>query len=289
MLPFRACSTQAQANRLFGRGPWAARLTFCSLLALGLIFLGETAAAAEEETETLVGEVVQYPWLGTAMTVTVILLILAGLITPIVLIDRIRHFRGVRQTKRDLAVLAEKYPSFAWPTVRTRVDQAVRKFYDLWATVDLTGAAKYMTPEFFSAQQNQLKKWKKEGKQIVRRLNRLRRIEPLAVSVEDDKNPSWIRVEVTLDRADYQCDPYTRQVVKGKQELQKGVHEIWWMVYNGKHWVLKAIEDGTAILNWASWKNRIDTSVLDYKRAKESSGEMATAGEAVPSKSTAAK
>ena len=246
-----------------------------SFWVLGIAVL--SGAASEEDAPTLVSEVASYPWLGTTLTICLILIILAGLVTPIVLIDRIRHFRGIRQTKRDLAHLAVNYPWFAWPTVRTRTDQAVRKYYDLWATVDLTGAAKYLTPEFFAAQQNQLKRSKKEGKQIVRRLNRLRRLDPLAVAVEDNSSPSWIRVEVTLDRVDSLSDHDPRKADKGKQEIQKNVHEIWWLVYNGNNWVVKAIDDGTAILTWASWKNRLDTSLLEYKKTKNSSGELPVA------------
>jgi len=286
MLQAMAFFSRLSSSRGSGPQRCAARRALVACVALGLI--GLCGAAVSEDGELRASEVVRYPWLGTAATVGLILIILAGLVMPIILIDRIRHFRGVRQTKRDLARLAEKYPWFSWPTVRSRADQAVRKYYDLWATVDLTGAAKYMTPEFFAAQQDQLKRWKKEGKQIVRRLNRLRRLDPLAVAVEDDSSPSWIRVEVTMDRVDYLNDHYTRQTVKGKQELQKGVHEIWWLVYNGKSWVVKSIEDGTSIQNWANWKNRVDTSLLEYKKAK-SSGELPVAEGAAPASSAMSK
>jgi hypothetical protein len=197
-----------------------------------------------------------------------------AIVVPLVLYDRFKYSRGAAQTKRDLAMLAAKYPYFEWLPLKKRVEQSVRKVYDLWSTVDLTSASKFLSPEFFAKQQAELKQWQKEGRQIVRRLSKLRRIEPIAVAVENDKSPSWVRVVVLLDRVDYHRDSYTLEVVHGTSTPQHNVEEVWVMAYNGKKWIVQDVEDNSNAVQWAAWPNQLDTTVLDYKATKSSSADV---------------
>jgi hypothetical protein len=219
------------------------------------------------------------PWRNSMYFIAAVVVLFVAIVVPLLLYDRFKYSRGAAQTKRDLARLAEKYPYFEWLSLKKRVEQAVRKVYELWPTADLSGALKLLSPEFFAKQQAELKKWEKEGRQIVRRLSRLRRIEPLAVSVEDDKTPSWVRVIVLLDRVDYHRDAYTLELVHGASTPQYNVEEVWVMSYNGKKWVVQDVEDNTQAVHWAAWPNRLDTTVLDYKASKGTNAPAAAEAE----------
>lgn len=198
-----------------------------------------------------------------------LLLIAAIILFPLIAYAYLAERAGIRHTKRDLAKLATKYPWYDWDTFRKRVNQTVRKIADVWATGDLSPAAKFMTSDYFASQQQLVRRWHDEGKQIVYKLDKVNRIEPLAVRVEDEQTWSWIRVLVNVDCVDYMRDESTREVIKGEAGKTNGFECVYCFVYQQGEWLLNGIEKGSTSLTWATTKNQVDTTWLDYARAKE--------------------
>jgi hypothetical protein len=206
------------------------------------------------------------------------LILLAALILfPLILYVKIREAAGIRRTKADLAQLAAKFSWFEWLAVRDRIQQAVKGIGKVWASGDLSPAAKYMTADYCASQQELLDRWKDEGKEIVYRVEKVRKIEPLAVRVEDEEAYSWIRVLVVVDCVDYMRDQYTKEVVKGEVGKTSGFESVWCFVHQGQEWLLNGIEEGSTSMAWATTKNHVDTSFLDYARAQQRQTERAPA------------
>lgn len=206
------------------------------------------------------------------------LLLLATLILlPLIIYVKIREVAGIRRTKADLAHLASKFSWFEWLTIRDRIQQAVKEIGKVWASGDLSPAAKYMTAAYCSSQQELLDRWKDEGKDVVYRVEKVRKIEPLAVRVEDEETYSLIRALVVVDCVDYMRDQYTKEVVKGDVNKSSGFESVWCFVYQGQEWLLNGIEEGSTSMAWATTKNHVDTSFLDYARAKQRQTERAPA------------
>jgi hypothetical protein len=192
-----------------------------------------------------------------------LLLLASILLAPLLIYAELALAAGIRRTKKDLARLAQKYPWFEWPTIRKRVEAAVRRIGSVWASGDLTSAAAFMTEDYFTSQQELLSRWIDEGKFIVYRLDKVRKIEPLAVEVEDAENYSTIRVLVTVDCLDYMRYRNSSEVVKGKAEPERGFNSIWCLIHHDGQWLLNGIEDGAQSLVWATEKNLVDTKFLD--------------------------
>ncbi len=192
-----------------------------------------------------------------------LMLIACILLSPLILYVHYKKSAGIRKTKGDLAVLAEKYNWFEWTALRTRIKKVVRDIAKVWDSGDLSSVSSCMTSDYFASQQELLQRWLDEGKQIVYRLEKIQHIEPLAVSVEDEETHSWIRVLVTVDCVDYMRDRHTLEVIKGEVGMTTGFRSVWVFVYQNREWLLAGIEEGSTTLSWASAKNRIDTSYLD--------------------------
>ncbi|MBS0206484.1 MAG: hypothetical protein JSS49_26650 [Planctomycetes bacterium] len=201
-----------------------------------------------------------------ALIVGCLLLLLVILLLPLFLYAMYAESSGIRKTKADLAVLAAKYRWFDWLGIRDRVNKAVRDIASVWATGNLSSVAPLMTPDYFASQQALLERWVDEGKQIVYRLEKVRRIEPLAVSVESAEAYSWIRVLVSVDCVDYMRDRHTMEVVKGDVDVSRGFESVWCFVYQDRQWLLNGIEEGSTSLTWATTKNSVDTSYIDSGR-----------------------
>lgn len=198
-----------------------------------------------------------------AVIVGCLLLGLVILLLPLFIYALYAESSGIRKTKADLAVLAAKYRWFDWLGIRDRVNKAVRDIAGVWATGNLSSVAPLMTPEYFGTQQASLQRWIDEGKQIVYRLEKVRKIEPLAVSVESAESYSWIRVLVSVDCVDYMRDELTKEICKGEIDVTKGFESVWCFVYRDRQWLLNGIEEGSTSLTWATTKNSIDTSYLE--------------------------
>lgn len=211
------------------------------------------------------------------------LLVLGILLAPLLIYAWYAEAAGIRKTKTDLAVLAEKYRWFAWKGIRKRAEQAVRDIADVWATGDLSSVASLMTPEYFGSQQGTLQRWVDEGKQIVYRLEKVGRIEPLLVTVESAESHSSIRVLVSVDCVDYMRDNITLEVCKGEVGVTHGFESVWCFIHRDGEWLLHGIEEGSKSLVWATTKNEIDTSYLDsvrrpdQKQTREQTGKPARA------------
>jgi hypothetical protein len=190
-------------------------------------------------------------------------LLAAIILLPLILYVYFAERAGIRKTKSDLKLLAEKYDWFEWPELRRRIEQTVEQIASVWASGNLTSAASFMTPDYFASQQEMLARWVDEGKQIVYRLQKIGRIEPLAVSVEDEETHSWIRVLVTVDCIDYMRDEDTKEVVKGDTGTTTGFESVYVFVHQNGEWLLSGIEKGSSSLTWAKEKNRIETRYLD--------------------------
>ena len=211
------------------------------------------------------------------------------LLLPLILYVKYKESAGIRKTKRDLAALADKYDWFEWTAIRARIKQAVRGIAKVWASGDLSSVSSFMTADYFSSQRELLTRWLDEGKQIVYRLEKIQRIEPLAVSVEDAETHSWIRVLVTVDCIDYVRDQYTHEVVKGDVGTTSGFESVWLFVHQNGEWLLNGIEQGSTSLTWASEKNRVDTSYLDNVWSKrQTTGGSARVSTRVGAKSQSA-
>lgn len=204
-----------------------------------------------------------------ALIVGSLLLVLVILLLPLFIYAKYAESSGIRKTKADLAVLAAKYRWFDWLGIRDRVNKAVRDIASVWATGDLSSVAPLMTPDYFGTQQASLQRWIDEGKQIVYRLEKVRKIEPLAVSVESAEAYSWVRVLVTVDCVDYMRDTHTMEICKGEIDTTKGFESVWCFVYRDGQWLLNGIEEGSTSLTWATTKNSIDTSYLDSVRGPQ--------------------
>ena len=192
-----------------------------------------------------------------------LLLVACILLLPLILYVQYKKSAGIRKTKSDLAVLADKYNWFEWTTLRARIKLAVRDIGKVWSSGDLSSVSSFMTSDYFASQQELLRRWQDEGKQIVYRLEKIQRIDPLAVSVEDEATHSWIRVLVTVDCVDYMRDQHTLEVIKGEVGTTSGFRSVWVFVHQNGEWLLSGIEDASTAFAWASEKNRIDTSYLD--------------------------
>ena len=203
-----------------------------------------------------------------------LMLIAFILFLPLILYVQYKEWAGIRKTKSDLAKLAMKYNWFEWTALREQIKQTVRDIAKVWASGDLSSVSSSMTEDYFNSQQELLRRWVDEGKQIVYRLEKIQRIEPLAVSVEDEETHSWIRVLVTVDCVDYMRDEHTREVIKGDIGTTSGFESVWVFVHQKKEWLLSGIEQGSTSLSWASEKNRIDTSYLDsiWSKRQKTSG-----------------
>ena len=218
-----------------------------------------------------------------------LMLIACILLFPLILYVQYKEAAGIRKTNNDLAVLAEKYNWFEWTTLRTRVKQAVKEIANVWATGDLSSVSSFMTSDYFASQQELLRRWLDEGKQIVYRVEKIQRIEPLAVSVEDEETHSWIRVLVKVDCVDYMRDRHTLEVIKGEVGTTTGFESVWVFVYQNGEWLLSGIEEGSTSFAWAKEKNRIDTSYLDSVwNKKQKVGNAAKASARTGTKSQAA-
>ena len=199
------------------------------------------------------------------------MLIACILLLPLILYVQYKEAAGFRKTKYDLAVLAEKYNWFEWTTLRTRVKQAVKEIANVWATGDLSSVSSFMTSDYFASQQELLRRWLDEGKQIVYRVEKIQRIEPLAVSV------------------DYMRDRHTLEVIKGEVGTTTGFESVWVFVDQNGEWLLSGIEEGSTSFAWAKEKNRIDTSYLDSVwNKKQKVGNAAKASARTGTKSQAA-
>jgi hypothetical protein len=196
-------------------------------------------------------------------------LLAAIILLPLILYVKIREWSGIRKTKQDLAALAAKFSWFEWLSIRDRIKKAVKEIGKVWASGDLSSVAKFMTPEYFTSQQELLNRWKDEGKDITYRVEKIRKIEPLALRVEDEETYSWIRALVVIDCVDYMRDGITKEVVKGEVGKTSGFESVWCFVYRNGEWLLNGIEEGTTSMAWASSKNHVDTSYLEYARAKQ--------------------
>lgn len=204
-----------------------------------------------------------------AIIVGCLFLGLVILLLPLIMYAKYAESRGIRKTKADLTTLASQYRWFDWLGIRDRVNQAVRDIAGVWATGDLSSVAPLMTPEYFGTQQASLQRWVDEGKQIVYRLEKIRKIEPLAVSVESAEAYSWVRVLVTVDCVDYMRDTHTMEICKGEVDTTKGFESVWCFVYRDRQWLLNGIEEGSTSLTWATTTNSIDTSYLDSGRGPQ--------------------
>ena len=203
-----------------------------------------------------------------------LMLIAFVLFLPLILYVQYKEWAGIRKTKSDLARLAMKYNRFEWTALRAQIKQTVTDVAKVWASGDLSSVCSSMTADYFNSQQELLQRWVDEGKQIVYRLEKIQRIEPLAVSVEDEETHSWIRVLVSVDCVDYMRDQHTREVIKGEIGTTSGFESVWVFVHQKKEWLLSGIEQGSTSLSWASEKNRIDTSYLDsiWSKRQKTSG-----------------
>jgi hypothetical protein len=192
-----------------------------------------------------------------------LLLIAVVLLLPLMLYIKYKESAGIRRTKKDLAVLADKYSWFEWLAIRDRVNQAVRKIGQVWDSGDLSSVASFMTVEYFVSQQQLLRRWLDEGKQVVYKLEKVCGIEPLAVRVENADSLSWIRVLVKVDCVDYVRDRHTFEVIKGDVGKTNGFESVWCFAYSGQQWLLNSIEEGSTSLAWASEKNHVSTTYLE--------------------------
>ncbi len=218
-----------------------------------------------------------------------LMLIACILLLPLILYVQYKEAAGIRKTKSDLAALADKYNWFEWTALRTRIKQAVKEISGVWASGDLSSVSSFMSSDYFASQQELLQRWLDEGKQIVYRVEKIQRIEPLAVSVENEETHSWIRVLVKVDCVDYMRDRHTLEVIKGKVGTTSGFESVWLFVYQNGEWLLSGIEEGWTSFAWAKEKNRIDTSYLDSVwNKKQKVGSAAKAPARTGSKSQAA-
>lgn len=198
-----------------------------------------------------------------------LMLLAAIILLPLILYVKLREWSGIRKTKRDLETLSARFPWFAWPEIQGRIKKAVKEIAKVWSAGDLSSVSSYMTPEYLASQQDLLDRWKDEGKDVTYRLEKIRKVVPLAVRVEDEESYSWIRALVVVDCVDYLRDGATKEVVKGEVGVTHGFESIWCFVYRHEEWLLNGIEEGSSSLAWASSRNHIDTSYLEYARAKQ--------------------
>lgn len=198
-----------------------------------------------------------------------LLLLAFILLLPLILYIKYKESAGIRRTKKDLAVLAGKYGWFDWQAIRDRVSQAVRTIGKVWSSGDLSSVSSFMTAEYFTTQQELLRRWVDEGKQVVYELDKVSGIEPLAVRVEDEDTYSWIRVMVTVDCVDYVRDRHTFKVIKGEVGKTTGFESVWCFVFRDQQWLLNSIEEGSTSLAWASEKNHVSTRYLDETFARQ--------------------
>lgn len=225
--------------------PW---LLLACVLWLGA--LGESAWADDPPQQGHPVRSFWDPWKGSLRFIGGVIVVLTALVVPMLLYDRFKYSPGAAQVRGELARLAVDAPHFAWQPLRQRIEQAVKKFYDVRSTVDLSPVSKLFTPELLAKQQAVLKQCDKQGRQLVRRLTKLRRIEPVAVLVESETSPSGIRAVVRLDRVQYQRDQYTLELVEGAAEPQANVEEVWTLIFNGRKWVVHEIGPASQAGHW---------------------------------------
>lgn len=250
------------------RGAWVKPCLMVGLIAISFFAFCLEADAAPGGQFVKQALKTKYGKIG-AIIVGCLLLGLVILLLPLLIYAKWAKSSGIRKTKADLAVLASKYRWFDWLGIRDRVNKAVRDIASVWATGDLSSVAPLMTPDYFASQQATLERWVDEGKQIVYRLEKVRKIEPLAVSVETAEAYSWVRVLVTVDCVDYMRDTHTMEICKGEIEPTKGFDSVWCFVYRDRQWLLNGIEEGSTSLTWATTTNSVDTSYLESVRAPE--------------------
>lgn len=236
----------------------------CLFLLAGLLWLGvscESIWADDPTPERPPARSIWDPWKGSFRFIGGVIVVLVAIVVPMLLYDRFKYSPAAAQVRGELARLAVDAPYFAWQPLRQRIEQAVRKFYDVRSSVDLSPVSKLFTPELLEKQQAILKQCDKEGRQLVRRLTKLRRIEPVAVLEQNERSPSGIRVVVRLDRVQYQRDQYTLEIVAGAADTQANAEEVWTLIYNGRKWVVHDISDAAQTAHWPELPPRTAATV----------------------------
>ena len=197
--------------------------------------------------------------------VQILLCVVAAILLPLVAYATYRMRKAVRETKRDLKRLSERYPRFAWAVIERQVREAIRNVYAGWSKGDLSPAATYLTRDYFESQQELLDRWAEEGKRNHLSLEKVRSIRPLRVIVENEEYMSQVSVLLCLDVVDYLEHTPTGEVLKGKMGVETHVETIWNLVDEEGRWLLASIEDGSQEWAIADEPNLVDTSFLDRR------------------------
>lgn len=184
--------------------------------------------------------------------------VLAVIFLPLILYVVIGERIGIYRSRQALKELAKTRPEFEWMHVREQASQAITGIYEVWESGDLASVAHHMTPQFHTAQQELLDRWRDEGKRNVIRLHKIASLDPLFIRTETDLNYSTIAVLLDAMAVDYLEDTNTRKVLKGKKSRDDSYQAVWLFAYVGGRWRVARIEEGNTSFGFAKLKNEID-------------------------------
>jgi hypothetical protein len=226
----------------------------CALAVLGVCFADLAWAGTPELAEA-----------STRTPLARWLLALAVLAVPLALYAQLCERLGIARTRRDLAALARVRPEFAWQRVEAEVTLAIRALYVAWNTGDLEGAARYMSPAYFTAQRSLSLRWQSEGKHNVSELKDILGVNPLWVGTMDSSHDHTLATLVRVAQLDYLEEVEGGKLVQGRRELQVGNEAVWLFAFIDGAWRVSGIQGRSQAYGFARLANRLS---LDPNRAE---------------------
>ena len=175
--------------------------------------------------------------------------------------------RGIRETRADLATLAQDYDCFHWPEIETRIVQALEAYSAAWRSDRFRSARSSLTVEFYNSQKKLQEEYREAGRRKIFEVLELDAISPLALSVEDDRRYSHLRILLEGQLIDFEEEARTGEHLAGERNRRSSVRRVLEFLYDqDDQWRLHGITDGSSALDLARQPNQTDTTWLDSER-----------------------
>jgi hypothetical protein len=192
----------------------------------------------------------------------VVLGILAVVFAPVLIFISIRTQLHIRKTKKDLAMLAARFPQYRWLDVKDRATASFHWVWSAWTQQKMQLASDYTTSWYWQNQQLQLDEWARRGVENVCHVVNLVNIQPIFVQHNEANDGEGSRLVVTINArvVDYLRESSTGKVVQGDTN-EGDLETIWTFVWQGGAWRLNLIEDSAHEWSYLFAPNEVPKSL----------------------------
>jgi hypothetical protein len=171
--------------------------------------------------------------------------ILAIIFAPLIINVSIRTQLSIRKTKKDLALLATRYPQYRWLDAKDRATAAFQWVWSAWTQQKMQLSSEYTTSWYWQNQQLQLDEWARRGVENICHVVKVTSIEPIFVQHNEADDGEGSRLVMTINArvVDYLQEKNTGKVVQGDKS-EGELESIWTFLWQNGAWRLNLIEDG---------------------------------------------